>query len=132
MGPWTSPGSELRLFRVRRGHGEAGAMNARFRHPSAQGNTAVQYPAGDIAAPAAAPADLASRACCCSARAVVRVILPPTSARTHETDLLLCGHHYRLSRQALKATSAAICALPGTPRDSAAWIGLDYPPVPAS
>jgi len=132
MGLWTSPGSELRLFRFRRRSGEAEAMNARFRHPSAQGSTAVQRPASDIATTPAAPADLGGRACCCSARAVVRVIMPPTSARAHETELLLCGHHYRVSRHALEAVSAAICALPGTSPDSAAWIGLDYSPVRVS
>lgn len=107
-------------------------MNARFRHPSAQGNTAVQRPASSVATAAAPPADHVSRACCCAARAVVRVVMPPTSARAHETDLLLCGHHYRVSRHALEAASATIGALPGTPRDSAAWMGLDYSPVSVS
>jgi len=99
-------------------------MNARSRHPSAQGNTAVRRLATDTATAAATPADRASRACCCAARPVVRVIMPPTSTRADETDLLLCGHHYRVSRHALKTASATVCALPGTPRASAAWIGL--------
>jgi hypothetical protein len=106
-------------------------MNPRSPHPSAQGTTAVQPLASNTITTAAAPSDLASRACCCAARPVVRVIMPPTSERAHKTDLLLCGHHYRASRHALKAASAAICALPGTPRASAAWIGLDCSPVPA-
>jgi hypothetical protein len=107
-------------------------MNARFRHPSAQGNTAVRRLASNTVTTAAAPCDLASHACCCAARPLVRVIMPPTSDRAHETDLLLCGHHYRASRDGLEAAYAAICALPGTPRASAAWIGLAYSPVPAS
>jgi nucleotide-binding universal stress UspA family protein len=37
------------------------------------------------------------RACCCAAKAAVRVIMPPTPARAAETELLLCGHHYRAS-----------------------------------
>jgi hypothetical protein len=47
-----------------------------------------------------------TRACCCPARAVVRVVMPPTAARRHETDLLLCSHHYRVSREALAAAHA--------------------------
>lgn len=42
-----------------------------------------------------------------------------------QTDLLLCGHHYRVSRQTLASVSAAVRALPGTPSDIAAWIQLD-------
>jgi hypothetical protein len=53
---------------------------------------------------------------------MVRVVLPPTSARPRETDLLLCGHHYRVSRQALDAAHAQVSELPGTPDDTAAWI----------
>ena len=59
----------------------------------------------------------ASRACCCPARPVVRVIMPPTADRPHETDLLLCGHHYRASRQALAAAHATVCDLGGLPSD---------------
>ena len=53
------------------------------------------------------------RACCCPARPVVRVIMPPAPGRAHPVDLLLCGHHYRTSRVALAATGAAIEGLPG-------------------
>jgi hypothetical protein len=31
----------------------------------------------------------------------MRVIMPPTAPRPAETDLLLCGHHYRVSRHTL-------------------------------
>ena len=42
------------------------------------------------------PNDLDDRACCCCpARPVVRVLIPPASARPHSVDLLLCGHHHR-------------------------------------
>ena len=50
----------------------------------------------------------ADRSCCCVAKAVVRVVMPPTPARPHETELLLCGHHYRVSRQALAAAHASV------------------------
>ena len=49
-----------------------------------------------------------SRACCCTAQPVVRVIMPPTAARTHPVDLWLCGHHYRASLQALLAAGATV------------------------
>ena len=53
------------------------------------------------------------RACCCPARPVVRVIMPPAPGRSHAVDLLLCGHHYRVSRRALEAAGVTIYELPG-------------------
>jgi hypothetical protein len=53
------------------------------------------------------------RACCCPAHPVVRAVIPPTPERRHSVDLLLCGHHYRVSRQALAARRARIESLPG-------------------
>jgi len=40
-------------------------------------------------------------------------------------DHVACAHHYRISRRALTAAQAAICELPGIPRDAAAWIDFD-------
>ena len=54
------------------------------------------------------PHDLGDRACCCPARPVVRVLIPPALARPHSVDLLLCGHHYRASCAALAAAGAVI------------------------
>ncbi len=34
--------------------------------------------------------------------------MPPTAARPHPVDLLLCGHHYRVSRDALAAADAVV------------------------
>ncbi len=59
------------------------------------------------------PACRDDRACCCPAQPVVRVIMPPTPKRPHSVDLLLCGHHYRVSRPALAAVQARIEYLPG-------------------
>ncbi len=102
-------------------------MNARNLHPSARKITATaQRGSGDIAGSLAQAAGPAGRACCCPARAVVRVTLPPTPARPRQTDLLLCGHHYLVSRQALAAASATVRELPGTPPDIASWIELDH------
>ena len=49
--------------------------------------------------------------------------MPPTKARPHQTDLLLCGHHYRAARTALAAARAVVRALPGISHDIEAWIG---------
>lgn len=86
-------------------------MNARFLHLSARSH---EY------------------ADCCSAQAIVRVVMPPGQSRTRPADLLLCGHHYRVSRQALAAASAVARGLPGTPSDIAAWLQLDRPTCPAT
>ena len=101
-------------------------MNARYPHPSARKNHAAARPGpGDAARAAAAPAAPAGRACCCPAKAVVRVIMPPAPGRPGETDLLLCGHHYRASCRALDSSRATVHELPGTPGDVAAWIYAD-------
>ncbi len=108
-------------------------MNARFPHPSARntGSDASSLPLDD-AIPARDPAaGLADRACCCLARPMVRVVLPPIPARPHEAELLLCGHHYFASRQALAAARAQVGELPGTPDDTAAWIRSATQAAPA-
>jgi hypothetical protein len=53
---------------------------------------------------------------------VVRVIMPAAPGRPYRVDLLLCGHHYRISRPALAAIGAAIQELPG--REDAAEAAL--------
>jgi len=50
----------------------------------------------------------ADRSCCCLARPVVTVIMPPAPGRPQPVDLLLCGHHFRVSRAALTAAGAAV------------------------
>lgn len=62
---------------------------------------------------AESPACREDRACCCPANPVVRVIMPPAAGRPHSVDLLLCGHHYRVSRRALDAAGALVLPLPG-------------------
>ena len=61
------------------------------------------------------PITLADRACCCPARPVVRVILPPAPGRLDPVDLLLCGHHYRASQAALAAAGAEVYDEHGLP-----------------
>ena len=100
-------------------------MNARFS-PSARNNdNSANLPLDDAIPARDATADLAGRACCCPAKPMLRVLMPPTAARAHETELLLCGHHYRASRQVLAAARARVRELPGTPGDAAAWIRLE-------
>ena len=55
------------------------------------------------------------RSCCCPSQPAVIAILPPSPGRPHFTDLLLCGHHYRLSRRTLAATGATVLDPDGTP-----------------
>jgi hypothetical protein len=96
-------------------------MNARFLPPSVRTDVQPARRPLDDTIPAHAPSSLA---CCCPAKATVQVTMPPTQARPHETDLLLCAHHYRASRAALAAAHAVVRALPGTSPDVAAWIGV--------
>ncbi|WP_300602965.1 hypothetical protein [Trebonia sp.] len=49
-----------------------------------------------------------SRSCCCPARPMVKVIMPPAPGRPDPVDLWLCGHHYRASRAALLAAGADV------------------------
>lgn len=66
-------------------------MNARFQLASARKDArAAAPPLDDAISSRDLPGMLA---CCCPARAMVQVVMPPTAARPHETDMLLCGHH---------------------------------------
>lgn len=55
------------------------------------------------------------QACCCSARPMFRVVMPPTASRVHEVELWLCGHHFRVSRKALAAAGAHVYPLGSSP-----------------
>ena len=94
-------------------------MNARLHQPSASPAAGAIAPYGTVAR--LGPGD---RACCCVARAVVRVVMPSAPGRPHETELLLCGHHYRASRHALSAAHARVQELTG-PEDVTDWFHDD-------
>jgi hypothetical protein len=100
-------------------------MNASFRQSPAD---RAEGAAGlaDATAPNGPAASLTDQACCCVARAVVRVVMPPTADRPHETELLLCGHHYRASRAALTAAHATVHELAGHFADPSAWFHDDH------
>lgn len=55
--------------------------------------------------------DCFDHACCCSALPVVEALMPATDERPRPVELLLCGHHYRLSRDALELAGAHIFRL---------------------
>jgi hypothetical protein len=86
-------------------------MNAKFFHPSRGGSVPPASIHDDTIA--ARQAATLGPACCCPAKPVVKVVMPPTAVRPHRTELLLCGHHYRASRQALAAANAMVTELPG-------------------
>ena len=86
-------------------------MSAKFFHPATGGNVPPARIHDDTIQTRQAVSS--GRACCCLAKPVVRVIMPPTETRPHRTELLLCGHHYRASRQALAAVNATVTGLPG-------------------
>lgn len=101
-------------------------MDALSQYPPVRKNCYTHQPVPDyVVGPAKTPDDVAGRSCCCAAKAAVQVILPPRPGRPWETDLLMCGHHYRASCRALAAANATVHPLPGMPEDTAAWIGLE-------
>lgn len=70
------------------------------RHPAFQAAAQDWRPAVDPEIP--------SRSCCCPARPVVKVIMPPVPGRNHPVDLYLCGHHYHASTAALLVAGAKV------------------------
>jgi hypothetical protein len=82
-------------------------MSARFWYQSDGRGAATGLAVGDILGGPGPPP--ASRACCCPARSVVRVIMPPAASRPRSVDLLLCGHHYRVSSAGRPTSRSARC-----------------------
>ena len=60
------------------------------------------------------------RACCCPARPMFKIVMPPAPARPRPVDLWLCGHHHHASRPALAAAGAQIYRLGAAPDPEAA------------
>ncbi len=105
-------------------------MSVNSMHPSVTGR--VLPPEGPAARPAGPQwpasdsidwraAQNAGHACCCTARPAVIVVMPPRPGRPHQTDLLLCGHHYRASRARLAAAGAVVLDMNGAPVTDNAW-----------
>jgi hypothetical protein len=98
---------------------DSGHMTMNFVHPAPADGTS--RPPSHTVQPGSAthPIDWhaarrADRACCCIVRPVVIVLMPPTAGRPHRTELLLCRHHYQLSKRAL-AADATVLDLNGVP-----------------
>jgi hypothetical protein len=87
-------------------------MSLRFPHMRAGGSAPGSGGAASVPSLWSSPLCDEDRACCCPARPVVRVIMPPIPGRPHAVDLLLCGHHYRISRPVLAAAGATVYDLP--------------------
>ena len=103
----------------RRRYGDVTTMSAKFLHPAGRGGVSRG------ARPASRPCAFGGmgRACCCPAWPVVQVVMPATNGRPHLTELLLCAHHYRVSRRPLDIVGALAFVLPGCPED--ALLGAD-------
>jgi hypothetical protein len=105
-------------------------MSANFLHPSftGRGASCAEGSSGPAGPRWRGPesidwraAQRAARACCCPAKPAVIAIMPPMRGRKHPTDLLLCGHHYRVSRKVLGAAGATVLDLSGVPVTDDAW-----------
>jgi len=105
-------------------------MAVNFLHPSATGRGTVTAPLrpGPTWAKRRGTGHIdwqavqrAGHACCCPAKPVVIAVMPPAAGRRHSTGLLLCGHHYRASKQALAAAGATVWDINGTPVTADAW-----------
>lgn len=55
----------------------------------------------------------ADRACRCTAKPAVIVVMPPAPGPPHPTELLLCGHHYRASQVVLAVSGAKVFSVTG-------------------
>ena len=64
----------------------------------------------------------AERACCCSAKPAVAVVLEAHDLDTQPVALLLCGHHYRLCREALRAMGAQAYGRDGRQVTDQRWL----------
>ena len=51
--------------------------------------------------------------------------MPASATRPHPVDLLLCGHHGRVSQAAIEAARGTIEVLPGRSADAAAALLSD-------
>jgi len=103
-------------------------MSMSFQHPSYLGRLSRAGRAADerevTPEPAAVhrpPLRYSQRACCCPALPSVIAVIPPVDDRRAPVELLLCGHHYRQSRQALAAIGATLLDLKGHALTSGTW-----------
>ncbi len=90
-------------------------MSAIHEHPSYAGRIGAQ-PSQDVRAPLIESIPdaritalaTAKRSCCCIARPAVVAFIPTPAGQHQQADLLLCMHHYRVSRLKLAAMGAKV------------------------
>lgn len=75
--------------------------------PRASGQSIEALVARIASPPRPEPLWTTERACCCGAGPMVKVLMPPARPGGEPVDLLLCGHHFRASKNALLAAGAA-------------------------
>ena len=127
-GRWSFPFWEFRLCNGSACGSESVSMSTSFQHPSHLGRLSqADRAAGEREAraePAAVyrpPLRYSRRACCCPALPSVVAVIPPADGRRAPVELLLCGHHYRQSRQALAAIGATLLDLKGHALTPGMW-----------
>ena len=82
----------------------AGSMKSWFAHHGRADPASLD----DSPPGRARPLSYTDRACCCPARPVVTVVIPAAHGRPRPVDLLLCGHHYWVSRTTLHTVGADV------------------------
>ena len=93
-------------------------MKPRFPHHS-EALAVAPDSAAAAAAERISPSPPEFHACCCPGRPVVRAIMPASVTRPRPVDLLLCGHHYRVSQKAITAAHGTVQVLPERSADAA-------------
>jgi hypothetical protein len=103
-------------------------MSVNFLHTKAPGRNEPTAPPGAASPPRPGRCGIdwqaarqANRSCCCPARPAVIAVMPTAPGRPHQTDLLLCWHHYQASRQGLASAGATIITMDGTPVGDDTW-----------
>jgi hypothetical protein len=83
-------------------------MNPMDRHPSMYRRSVATEVPNPCVGQVVHVEDAADGADCCSARPLFLVLLAASDTRPEPAELLLCGHHRRVSRDALNTAHAAV------------------------
>jgi hypothetical protein len=92
---------------------EGGATMSHIQDPKPLIDVSGVLDSVDTRPETATPLLLADRSCCCSALPAFAVIVPSKLPKAHSVDLLMCGHHYRQSRDVLAELGALVFASDG-------------------
>jgi hypothetical protein len=83
-----------------------------------------------VGAPRPEPLWTTGQACCCTAKPMVKVLMPPVRPGGEPVDLLMCGHHFRAGELALLAAGAAAFDADGALLMPADWQDESRPAAP--